>query len=73
MARGGLFPQHQRDTEREAVATTCRLELHLSIPVLIEEMHNAIDAAYSVAPARLYLIEERPCHLRLPHPSGRAW
>ena len=56
MAEGVLFPQHQSYTEREAVATTCRLDLHLSIPVLVEEMNNAIDAAYGAAPERLYLI-----------------
>jgi hypothetical protein len=56
VAEGVLFPQHRSSTEREAVATTCRLALHLSIPVLVEEMNNAIDAAYGAAPERLYLI-----------------
>ena len=56
MAEGVLFQQHQSYTEREAVATACSLDLHLSIPVLIEEMNNAIDEAYGAAPERLYLI-----------------
>ena len=56
MAEGILFPQHQSYAEREAVATTCRLDLHLSIPVLVEEMDNAMDEAYGAAPERLYLI-----------------
>ena len=51
MTEGILVPQHRSDTEREAVATTCSLELHLSIPVLIEEMQ-----AYGAAPERLSLI-----------------
>jgi hypothetical protein len=38
------------------VATTCSLDLHLSMPVLVEEMDNAIDEAYGAAPERLYLI-----------------
>ena len=56
VAEGVLFQQHQSYTEREAVATTCSLDLHLSIPVLVEEMNNAIDEAYGAAPERLYLI-----------------
>jgi Iodothyronine deiodinase len=53
---GVLFQQHQSYAEREVVATTCRLDLHLSIPVLVEEMNKAIDEAYGAAPERLYLI-----------------
>ena len=56
VAEGVLFQQHQSDTEREVVATTCSLDLHLSIPVLVEEMNNAIDEAYGAAPERLYFI-----------------
>ena len=40
----------------EAVATTCSLDLHLPLPVLVQEMDNAIAEAYSAAPERLYLI-----------------
>ena len=56
VAAGVLFRQHQSYDEREAMATTCSLDLHLSIPVLVEEMDNAIDEAYGAAPERLYLI-----------------
>ena len=56
VAAGILFRQHQSYEEREAVATTCSLDLHLSMPVLAEEMDNAIDEAYGAAPERLYLI-----------------
>jgi hypothetical protein len=56
VAEGVLFRQHQGYEEREAVATTCSLALHLSIPVLVEEMDNAIDEAYGAAPERLYLV-----------------
>ena len=56
VAEGILFRQHQSYAEREAVATTCSLDLHLSMPVLVEEMDNAIDEAYGAAPERLYLI-----------------
>jgi hypothetical protein len=56
VTEGILFRQHQSYAEREAVATTCSLNLHLSMPVLVEEMDNAIDEAYGAAPERLYLI-----------------
>jgi hypothetical protein len=53
---GILFQQHQHYEERASVAATCSLALHLSIPMLVEEMDNAIDEAYGAAPERLYLI-----------------
>ena len=56
VAAGVLFRQHQNYEERESVAATCSLDLHLSLPVLIEEMDNTIDEAYGAAPERLYLI-----------------
>src|SRR6266705_3209630 len=56
VAEGILFRQHQSYEEREAIATTCSLDLHLSMPVLVEEMDNAIDEAYGAAPERLYLV-----------------
>ena len=51
-----LFRQHQSYAEREEVATTCSLDLHLTIPVLVEDMDNAIYEVYGAAPERLYLI-----------------
>ena len=51
-----LFRQHQNYEEREKVAQTCSLSLHIDIPILIEEIDNSIDEAYGAAPERLYLI-----------------
>jgi len=56
VAEGILFQQHQSYAERESVAATCSLDLHMSLPILVEEMDNAIDEAYGAAPERLYLI-----------------
>ena len=56
LEEGVLFRQHQSYEEREEVAQTCSLDLHLQIPILVEEMDNAIDEAYGAAPERLYLI-----------------
>ena len=57
ITEGVLFRQHQNYQERERVAQTCSLDLHLGVPILIEEMNNAIDEAYGAAPERLYLID----------------
>ncbi len=51
-----LYRQHLNYEEREEVAQTCSLDLHIDIPILIEEMDNSIDEAYGAAPERLYLI-----------------
>ena len=53
---GVLFRQHQSYDEREEVAHTCSLDLHITIPALVEEMDNAIDEAYRAAPERLYFV-----------------
>jgi len=56
VTEGVLYPQHQSYDERTSVAATCQLDLKISIPILVEEMDNAIDEAYGAAPERLYLI-----------------
>jgi hypothetical protein len=53
---GILYRQHQSYEEREEVAQSCSVGLHIGMPILIEEMDNAIDEAYGAAPERLYLI-----------------
>ena len=56
LADGVLFRQHQSYSEREEVAQTCSLDLHIGLPIIVEEMDNAIDEAYGAAPERLYLV-----------------
>ena len=53
---GILFRQHQSYEEREEVAQSCSIDLQMGLPILIEEMDNTIDEAYSAAPERLYLV-----------------
>ena len=53
---GVLYRQHQSYDEREEVAQSCSIDLHIGLPILIEEMDNAIDEAYGAAPERLYLV-----------------
>ncbi len=47
------YRQHQSYDEREEVAQSCTIGLHISIPTVVEEMDNAIDEAYGAAPERL--------------------
>ncbi len=53
---GVLFRQHQSYDERQEVARTCSLDLHIDMPIIIEEMDNVIDESYGAAPERLYLV-----------------
>ena len=53
---GVLYRQHQSYDERESVAQSCSIDLHIDLPIIIEEMDNAIDEAYGAAPERLYLV-----------------
>ena len=54
---GVLYRQHQSYAERESVAQSCSIDLHIGLPVIIEEMDNAIGEAYGAAPERLYLVD----------------
>ncbi len=55
-AEGILIREHQGRDEREAAAKTCSLDLHVPLPILVEEMDNAVDEAYGASPDRLYFI-----------------
>ena len=57
VAEGVLFRQHQSYEEREEVAASCSIDLHMTLPILVEEMNNNIDAAYGAAPERLYIVD----------------
>lgn len=52
-----LLRQHQSYSERESAAQSCSIDLHIGLPVIIEEMDNAIDETYGAAPERLYLVD----------------
>lgn len=57
VAEGILFRQHQGYDERESVAQSCSIDLQIGLPIIIEEMDNAVDEAYGAAPERLYLVD----------------
>ena len=53
-----LVRDHQSFEERVAVGETCMLKMALEIPALVDEMDDAVAAAYAAMPERLYLIEK---------------
>ncbi len=53
---GVLVRQHQSFDERVEVEQTCMLKMALEIPALVDEMDDAVAAAYAAMPERLYLI-----------------
>lgn len=57
VAEGVLFRQHRSYAEREEAAQSCSIGLHIGLPIIIEEMDNAIDEAYGAAPERLYVVD----------------
>lgn len=56
MKDGVLVRQHQSFEERVDVGQTCMLKMALEIPALVDEMDDAVAAAYAAMPERLYLV-----------------
>lgn len=46
-------------SQRLGVAKTCQADLGLKLPMLIDDMKNSTDAAYSAMPDRLFLIDRK--------------
>ena len=50
----------QRQTHGDAGVdgvAALHIDLHIGLPIIIEDMDNAIDEAYGAAPERLYLVD----------------
>lgn len=43
--------------ERQEIAEVCMLKLALAMPTVVDDMNDAIDAAYNALPERLYLLD----------------
>jgi len=52
-----LYAQPKTDAERAEVAGACMIEMKLEMPLLLDEMSNEVDSAYTALPERLYLID----------------
>ena len=57
--RGTSVKEPTTIAERFGVAATCRAELGLKLPMLIDDMQNTADAAYSGWPDRLFLVDTK--------------
>jgi hypothetical protein len=51
-----LVRQHQSFDERVEVGQACMLKMALELPALVDEMDDAVAAAYAAMPERLYLV-----------------
>jgi hypothetical protein len=45
--------------ERLSVASSCRVDLGLKLPMLIDDMKNSTDTAYAAMPDRLFLVDTK--------------
>ena len=69
-ARAGIeLTQPATYDQRAAVAATCHAKLNYSMPLLVDEISDAVGNAYSGMPARLYVIDSAG---RVAYKSGRG-
>ncbi len=54
---GVLYTQPRTLDERAQVAAACALTLNLRIPMLLDDMTNAVDTKYAALPERLYVLD----------------
>ena len=52
-----LFAQPKTDDQRAEVAEACMRHMDLEMPMLLDDMTNQVDTAYSALPERLYVID----------------
>ena len=53
---GIVFQQPRNKQQRIEIAGACQLGLDLTIPLLIDNMDNAVEQAYAAWPDRLYIV-----------------
>ena len=52
-----VYAQPTSEDERADVAEACVLRLNFEMPMLLDDMTNQVDTAYSALPERLYLLD----------------
>jgi hypothetical protein len=52
-----VYSQPTSEDERAHVAEACVLGLSFEMPMLLDDMTNQVDIAYSALPERLYVID----------------
>lgn len=69
-ARNGIVvAQPKNFAERQAVATQCHQLLKPTMPLLVDEINDAVGNAYSGMPARMYVIDRQG---KVAYKSGRG-
>jgi hypothetical protein len=51
------FLEPTTDDERAQLAGTCMLDLGFTMPALLDNMQNEVDAKYAALPERLYVLD----------------
>lgn len=54
---GVLYAQPKTLDERARVAATCARTLNVRMPMLLDDMTNAVDTKYAALPERLYVVD----------------
>ena len=54
-----VFAQPTNDDERAEIAEACVLRLNFEMPMLLDDVTNQVDEAYSALPERLYLLDPK--------------
>jgi hypothetical protein len=57
LRQGVVYAQPTSEDERAEVAEACVLGLDLKMPMVVDDMSNEVDEAYSALPERLYVID----------------
>ena len=52
-----VFDQPKTEQDRAEVAEACAIGLDLKMPMLLDRVSNAVDAAYAALPERLYVLD----------------
>jgi hypothetical protein len=52
-----VYAQPTSENARIEVASACLLDLQLEMPLVLDEMSNAVDTAYAALPERLYVVD----------------
>ncbi len=69
---GVLIANHKTMAERESAAMHCAQDLDLKIPILMDDMKDSTERAYSGWPDRLYVVDKdgAVAYAGGPGPSG---
>jgi hypothetical protein len=53
---GVIFKAPTTEAERESLAESCVVKLHITIPALVDSLTNAVEQTWTGWPDRIYLI-----------------